>query len=245
MPCAAPIRIGNYVGGPAAAGETYTADAAWSPGASACNGWVLRKGSPTSLRCHAHGRRRVRPEQWVEHPRRHGGRHGAVPRHDCHRGRHEPDPERVHEQHQRGPGCRDPAPEHAELDPHDRRALLRRLRHLRPDQLLLEPRAAGVRPHGERRPHRRGRQPRPVHRSEPTGHLGQRRELQRRQAAVRRTAGAPQRGHSHPRHPGAQRSRPRASATMSASTSRRSSTSPRSWTRRSRPPRSPRAAPRR
>lgn len=43
---AAPIRIGSYVGGAAAAGETYTADAAWSPGANACNGWVMRKGTP-------------------------------------------------------------------------------------------------------------------------------------------------------------------------------------------------------
>jgi uncharacterized repeat protein (TIGR01451 family) len=43
---AAPIRIGSYTGGAAAQGETYTADAAWSPGASACNGWVMRKGTP-------------------------------------------------------------------------------------------------------------------------------------------------------------------------------------------------------
>lgn len=41
----APVRIGDYVGGAAADGETYTADAAWSPGASACNGWVMRKGT--------------------------------------------------------------------------------------------------------------------------------------------------------------------------------------------------------
>lgn len=42
---AAPIRIGAYVGGAAADGETYAADAAWAPGAGACNGWVMRKGS--------------------------------------------------------------------------------------------------------------------------------------------------------------------------------------------------------
>lgn len=42
---AGPVRIGAYVGGAAAHGETYAADAAWAPGADACNGWVMRKGS--------------------------------------------------------------------------------------------------------------------------------------------------------------------------------------------------------
>lgn len=42
----APIRIDDYMGDAAAAGETYTADAAWSPGANACNGWIMRKGTP-------------------------------------------------------------------------------------------------------------------------------------------------------------------------------------------------------
>ncbi|QXC59373.1 DUF11 domain-containing protein [Aquihabitans sp. G128] len=42
----APIRIGSYTGGPDAEGLTYSADAAWSPGASACNGWIMAKGTP-------------------------------------------------------------------------------------------------------------------------------------------------------------------------------------------------------
>jgi uncharacterized repeat protein (TIGR01451 family) len=42
----APIQIGNYVGGSAALNEQYKADAAWSPGAQACNGWILRQGTP-------------------------------------------------------------------------------------------------------------------------------------------------------------------------------------------------------
>ncbi|MFD5600822.1 hypothetical protein ACFWHR_12300 [Leucobacter sp. NPDC058333] len=47
MPAAgAPIQIGDYVGGPAADGETYFADAAWSPGYAACNGWVMQQGTP-------------------------------------------------------------------------------------------------------------------------------------------------------------------------------------------------------
>ncbi|WP_170835555.1 SpaA isopeptide-forming pilin-related protein [Arthrobacter alpinus] len=41
-----PIQIGNYVGGAAALNEQYKADAAWSPGAQACNGWILRQGTP-------------------------------------------------------------------------------------------------------------------------------------------------------------------------------------------------------
>lgn len=54
---AAPIRIGSYTGspgsvyvpGPGGSGadsETYTADPAWSPGAGACNGWIMRQDSP-------------------------------------------------------------------------------------------------------------------------------------------------------------------------------------------------------
>ncbi|MFC8299530.1 DUF11 domain-containing protein [Micromonospora orduensis] len=54
---AAPIRIGSYTGspgsvyvpGPGGSGadsETYTADPAWSPGAGACNGWIMRSDSP-------------------------------------------------------------------------------------------------------------------------------------------------------------------------------------------------------
>ncbi|MHA4947155.1 DUF7933 domain-containing protein [Micromonospora sp. SD19] len=54
---AAPIRIGSYTGSPGsvyvpgpggsgADGETYTADPAWSPGAGACNGWIMRQTSP-------------------------------------------------------------------------------------------------------------------------------------------------------------------------------------------------------
>ncbi|MGC4773984.1 hypothetical protein [Micromonospora chalcea] len=53
----APIRIGSYTGspgsvyvpGPGGSGadsETYTADPAWSPGAGACNGWIMRQTSP-------------------------------------------------------------------------------------------------------------------------------------------------------------------------------------------------------
>ncbi|MGC4897543.1 DUF11 domain-containing protein [Micromonospora sp. DT31] len=52
-----PIRIGSYTGspgsvyvpGPGGSGadsETYTADPAWSPGAGACNGWIMRQTSP-------------------------------------------------------------------------------------------------------------------------------------------------------------------------------------------------------
>jgi uncharacterized repeat protein (TIGR01451 family) len=43
---AAPIPIGSYVGGAAAQNEQYYADPAWSPGAQACNGWILRQGTP-------------------------------------------------------------------------------------------------------------------------------------------------------------------------------------------------------
>ncbi|MFG1894925.1 DUF11 domain-containing protein, partial [Micromonospora zamorensis] len=54
---AAPIRIGSYTGspgsvyvpGPGGSGadsETYTADPAWSPGAGACNGWIMRQDTP-------------------------------------------------------------------------------------------------------------------------------------------------------------------------------------------------------
>ncbi|SEJ16819.1 conserved repeat domain-containing protein/fimbrial isopeptide formation D2 domain-containing protein [Arthrobacter sp. yr096] len=42
----APIPLGTYVGGTAAQNEQYTADAAWLPGAQACNGWILRQGTP-------------------------------------------------------------------------------------------------------------------------------------------------------------------------------------------------------
>ncbi len=42
----APIPLGSYTGGAAAQNEQYTADAAWLPGAQACNGWILRQGSP-------------------------------------------------------------------------------------------------------------------------------------------------------------------------------------------------------
>ncbi|MEQ4564707.1 SpaA isopeptide-forming pilin-related protein [Paenarthrobacter sp. CAP02] len=43
---AAPIPLGSYAGGTAAGNEQYTADAAWLPGAQACNGWILRQGTP-------------------------------------------------------------------------------------------------------------------------------------------------------------------------------------------------------
>jgi uncharacterized repeat protein (TIGR01451 family)/fimbrial isopeptide formation D2 family protein len=42
----APIAIGNYTGGTAAQNEQYYADPTWSPGAQACNGWILRQGTP-------------------------------------------------------------------------------------------------------------------------------------------------------------------------------------------------------
>ncbi|BCW58476.1 putative repeat protein (TIGR01451 family) [Paenarthrobacter nicotinovorans] len=42
----APIPLGSYTGGAAAGSEQYTADAAWLPGAQACNGWILREGTP-------------------------------------------------------------------------------------------------------------------------------------------------------------------------------------------------------
>lgn len=41
-----PVPLGSYTGGAAAQGEQYTADAAWLPGAQACNGWILREGTP-------------------------------------------------------------------------------------------------------------------------------------------------------------------------------------------------------
>ncbi len=42
----APIPLGSYTGGAAAKNEQYTADAPWLPGYGACNGWILRQGSP-------------------------------------------------------------------------------------------------------------------------------------------------------------------------------------------------------
>ncbi|MBW4096313.1 MAG: hypothetical protein HIU81_13590, partial [Acidobacteria bacterium] len=45
----APIQVGNYVGAAAAQNEQYKADAAWSPGAQACNGWILRQGTPVPV----------------------------------------------------------------------------------------------------------------------------------------------------------------------------------------------------
>ncbi|GAA3270261.1 SpaA isopeptide-forming pilin-related protein [Paenarthrobacter aurescens] len=42
----APIPLGSYIGGAAAQNEQYTADAAWLPGAQACNGWVLGQSTP-------------------------------------------------------------------------------------------------------------------------------------------------------------------------------------------------------
>ncbi|MCD4853173.1 DUF11 domain-containing protein [Arthrobacter sp. AK01] len=42
----APVPLGIYTGGAAAQTERYTAGAAWSPGSGACNGWILRQGTP-------------------------------------------------------------------------------------------------------------------------------------------------------------------------------------------------------
>ncbi len=42
----AAIPLGSYTGGTAADDDQYTADLTWLPGAQACNGWILREGTP-------------------------------------------------------------------------------------------------------------------------------------------------------------------------------------------------------
>jgi len=45
---ASAINLPAYQGGPAAANQTYVADANWKPAAGQCNGWVLRSNTPRS-----------------------------------------------------------------------------------------------------------------------------------------------------------------------------------------------------
>ncbi|MFP3802983.1 hypothetical protein SB764_42860, partial [Paraburkholderia sp. SIMBA_027] len=40
------ISILDYVGGPAAAGETYSADLPYTPAGGQCDGWILNSSSP-------------------------------------------------------------------------------------------------------------------------------------------------------------------------------------------------------
>ncbi|WP_431279414.1 hypothetical protein [Leifsonia poae] len=42
------VRIGQYVGGPAALGETYLTSPNWAPAGDQCNGWVLRSNTPAT-----------------------------------------------------------------------------------------------------------------------------------------------------------------------------------------------------